>query len=47
MLFFAVCIKIETAIVIMTKVIAAIVTNMCNIFPTYFASGLCQELGIF
>ena len=31
----------------MKKVIAAISTNICSFCPTYFASGLCQELGIF
>ena len=31
----------------MTKVIAAIATNICSFFPKYFAYWLCQELGIF
>ena len=30
----------------MTKVITVIATNICIFWPTDFASGLCQELGI-
>ena len=47
MLFFTVRIYTDTARFITTKVITAIATNICSFCLTDFASGLCQELGIF
>ena len=47
MLFFKVCILTEKVIFIVTNVITGTTANICSLFPTDFASELCQELGIF
>ena len=47
MLFFTVYIQTKTAIFIAANLIATTAANICSVFPTYFESGLCQELGIY
>ena len=47
MLLFTVWIYTEMTKFITTNLIYATAANICSFFPTYFAYGFCQELGIF